>query len=372
MKEYYFTDEQLKEMQNKSFDEKLQISIAKVLQIINITNGKIYVAYSGGKDSGVILHLVATVWKMTKYANEPLIVGLANTTCEYKGMLKHAREFVKWIEDTVGIKIEYYQTSPNIKLKEIFIEHGYPIASKGIARHVSDVRKQMKQHNILWDDIKDHLDQTIENAEYLRNLGFSDGATGCLCGIKSDNTKASSQMRISKRWLPLIYAPFEVSPHCCDELKKKPQKELAERISASAILGEMACESQNRKTAYKKTGCVFEVGKNKYKGKPIGFWTEQDIYEYTRWKQLPLFNYYGEIIEDEKGCLCTTGMDRTGCKICLFGCQFKNNGIHQLKELEPNVCKVIEKPISEGGLGYGEVVDYLNKYCGCSIDIHVE
>lgn len=118
----------------------------------------------------------------------------------------------------------------------------------------------------------------------------------------------------------------------------------------------------------KKTGCVFETSKGKYKGKPIGFWSEQDILHYLKKYELPIFSYYGEIIENN-GVFSLTGMKRTGCKLCLFGCQFENNGIHLLKELEPLVCKVLLKPIEDGGFGYKEVIDYLNQHCNCNIDL---
>ena len=345
MNQYYFTTEQLREMQNKSFDEKVQISVAKILQVINLTQGKVYVAYSGGKDSGVVLHMVAQAWIMTKYRNEPLTVALANTTCEYRGMLTHAKNFVKYIEQEFNIKINYIVTNPTKRWIDIFQEYGYPIASKQIARRVRDIRKIMEERNISYDDIKDHLEQTVENAEYLRGLGFNDSTTSYLCGILSNNEKSAKTTLLSRRWLPLLYAPFKVSPVCCDYLKKIPQNEINNKLNLSAILGELAEESKNRETAYKKTGCINELGKGKYKAKPLGFWTENDILEYTKWKNIPLFEYYGEIIEKENG-LALTGMQRTGCKICLFGCQFSSNGIHLLKELEPTVYKILLKPIT--------------------------
>ena len=368
MKQYYFTTKQLREMQNKSFNDKVQISLSKVLEIITKTQGKIYVAYSGGKDSGVILHMVAQAWSMTKYKEEPLTAALANTTCEYRGMLAHAKKFVKHIENEFNITINFVMTYPTKKWIDIFKEDGYPIASKQVARRVRDIRKIMEEKNISYDDIKDHLEQTVENANYLRSLGFNDSTTSYLCGILSNNEKSAQTTLLARRWLPLLYAPFKVSPVCCDYLKKKPQNEIDKKLNLSVILGELAEESKNRETAYKKTGCVNYLGKGKYKGKPLGFWTENDILEYTKWKNLPLFEYYGEIVETEN-CFELTGMKRTGCKICLFGCQFPTNGIHVLKELEPKAYKILLKPISQGGCGYGEVIKYLNDYCGCSIDI---
>lgn len=255
--EYYFTAEQLKGLQSKSFEEKVQISITKILEIINRTNGQIYVAFSGGKDSSVLLDLTAKIWAMTKYSAEPLNVALANTTCEYNGMLKFAHDFIGIIEERHGIKINFLTTHPDKKIKDIFIDEGYPVVSKTTARKISDVRKIMDEKNISWDDIKEYLDATVENAEYLRKLGFNDSTTAVLCGILSTNKKASSMTRIPRRWLPLLYAPFKVSPKCCDYLKKSPFKKIADQLNMSVLLGEMAEESKIRENAYKKNRMRF-------------------------------------------------------------------------------------------------------------------
>lgn len=59
------------------------------------------------------------------------------------------------------------------------------------------------------------------------------------------------------------------------------------------------------------------------RSKPMSFWTEQDVLQYIREKNLPIVSVYGDIIEckDKKNkCkLCTTGCDRTGCIYCGFG-----------------------------------------------------
>ena len=363
----YFTEQELKKMQGRSFNDKVQTSIAKILELFARTDGNIYVAYSGGKDSGVLLDLVAFCWAMTPYSGEKLTVGFANTGNEYAGMVNFVKEFISFIENKHGIKIDFVETKPQKHFKDVCITEGYPVVSKAIARKVYDIRKDLELNHLTYDDIKDHLEQTMECADYLRGLGLSKTSVACLCGILSDNRLATSQTTLAKRWHPLIYAPFNVSHKCCDYLKKKPQHEMQRQIGKSPILGEMAEESLMRKNAYKKTGCVF-LKDGMYKAKPMGFWLQKDVLKYIYTYKLPIFKYYGEVIKEGEE-FRLTGMQRTGCKMCLFGCQYKENGIHQLKELEPNVARIMLRPIEEKGFGYREVINYLNEYCDCDIDL---
>lgn len=367
-KDYFFTKEEVKELQSRNYYDKKETSLAKAQEIISKTDGKIYVAYSGGKDSGVILDITCVAWKLSKHKDKPLLVALANTTLEFKGLLSHAKKFIKHMEEKHGVKIKLHVTMPDVKPAWVFENIGYPIASKSTAMKVGRIRKIMKEKRISYSDIKDHLECTIENAEYLRKLGFNSCTVSYLCGIKKDNTKASHSTKLARRWIPLLYADFETSEECCEFIKKGPQKKMDKVMKVSPVVGEMASESQQRETSYMKTGCVSSIGKGKFKGKIIGFWLEEDVLRYTKEYDLPLFEYYKEIKETDDG-LCLTGIKRSGCKCCLMGCQYADNSIHQLKYLEPKAWENILKPIEEKGFGYRKVIEFLNEHCKCNIEI---
>ena len=226
--DYCFTREQVHEMQSKLFEEKVLITQSKILQIINLTGGGIYVAFSGGKDSSVVLDITASIWKSV-YPNKPLVVAFANTKAEFSGMIDFIKSYVKYIEKKHGIKIDFHMTQPDIKFKEMFEQIGYPVASKEVAEYVRSIREKMIKLGITFDDIKEHLTPTIENAEYLRELGFSDYQVKRVCRIDKNNKEVNTFV-IPYRWQPLLKAPFKVSGLCCSYLKKKPQKELSEKL----------------------------------------------------------------------------------------------------------------------------------------------
>lgn len=56
------TNEQLEELIQKSLKEKIQISSARIIEWYTRWNGQVYVSFSGGKDSVVLLHLVRRLY----------------------------------------------------------------------------------------------------------------------------------------------------------------------------------------------------------------------------------------------------------------------------------------------------------------------
>ena len=56
------TNEDLKELQSKSLEEKIQISTARIIEWYEHWDGKVAVSFSGGKDSTVLLDLVRNVY----------------------------------------------------------------------------------------------------------------------------------------------------------------------------------------------------------------------------------------------------------------------------------------------------------------------
>ena len=112
------TTDQLKGRQALSLEDKVAMTNQKIKQWYDYWNGNVYVAFSGGKDSTVLLHLVRSL-----YPEVPAV--FCNTGLEYPEIVK----FVKTIDNVTWLK-------PKKTFKRIIEEHGYPVISKEVALKV--------------------------------------------------------------------------------------------------------------------------------------------------------------------------------------------------------------------------------------------
>lgn len=301
------TDEELKQLQNYPLDKKIKLTKQIIKEWYEYNNGNVYVSFSGGKDSTVLLDIVRSI-----YPNVPAV--FCNTTCEFPELL----EFVK-SKDNVTI------LTPEMTFEEVIKTKGYPIVSKSVANCVRLAKKNIAEG---------------KNTLRMRQIkGLEKGS-----------------IFNKGKWEFLLNAPFEVSEECCKELKTKPVVKYEKETGKKPIVAIMANEGRQRGVSIKQAG--FNNYK-KNKSTPMGFWLEQDVLEYILTNKLEICSVYGDIIQvEEKGKMIykTTGEKRTGCIACGMGCHLEKepNRFQRLKKTHPNLYNYI---INE--LGYGKVLDYI-------------
>ena len=137
-------------------------------------------AFSGGKDSQVLLDMTAWMWKKSEeeHGKKPLNVVFSNTSNEFAKMELFVKEYCDLMERKHDIKIRLYVVRGEKTYYEVVKDIGYPVVSKTTCRKVRDIRKWIKKEKIKWEDISDKLDNGIESANLLRKLGASN--TGLL------------------------------------------------------------------------------------------------------------------------------------------------------------------------------------------------
>ena len=316
MSDNKYTPEDLKIMQSWSLERKIQVTQTRIIDWCQKNDGKVYVSFSGGKDSTVLLDLVRRI-----YPDVPAV--FIDTGLEYPEL----REFVKTIQNVTWLK-------PEMNFRNVIEKYGYPVISKEISHTVESAKSLLKQGKD-GDRLK-----KIQGKSYTKNGELS--SYNC------------------KKYEYLLYSPFRISSSCCDIMKKRPVKKYEKESKNRPIIATMACESRTRKIAWLKNGCNAFDSKRPI-SQPMSFWTEQDVLRYISGFNIPYASVYGEIKQGEDGMYYTTGCRRTGCVFCGFGCHLEKepNRYQRLKQTHPKLWNYCMKPWYEGGLGMKEVLDYI-------------
>ena len=201
-----------------------------------------------------------------------------------------------------------------------------------------------------------------------------------------ENTPNKSQYAMT-RYKFLLDAPFEIDSQCCKVMKKNPAHKYHRDTGRNPITAQMASESRVRTQKWLQSGCNgFDL--QIPTSNPMSFWTEQDVLLYIKTYNIPIASVYGEIVEEGEiggqltwddapgygifdmpnASLTTTGCKRTGCMFCGFGCQFSTDDrFVRMKQTHPQVYDYIMRPKDKGGLGYKEVIDWINEHSNFNI-----
>lgn len=307
------TVEDLKIMQSWSLQRKIQVTLTRIIEWYQKNNGKVYVSFSGGKDSTVLLDLV-------RKAFPDVVAVFVDTGLEYPEL----KEFVKTIPNVVYLR-------PEMSFRKVIETYGYPLISKEVSQKIYTARR-------------------------------------CPAGVcagrfepNNEHIKKYGNRYSMVKWKPLRDSNIPISHMCCEIMKKRPAKRYEKQSGNKPIVATMACESQNRRTSWLRYGCN-SFNSDRPISQPMSFWTEQDVLQYIKEFDIPYASVYGDILQNTDGKYYSTKCDRTGCVFCGFGCHLEKepNRFQRLKETHPKLWNYCMKSWSEGGLGMKEVLDYID------------
>ena len=186
-----YSYDQLQALQALSVDEKLAWSHSVIERALGELQ-RPSLAFSAGKDSTVLLHL------LRPYRSD-IVVIYGNTTIEFPECVKFAR----WLRDER--KLNYHEAKPEVTFWWVVREYGWPLMGKtfgvgGVAHKSSRER--------FFDDL---------------------AARGELTGAYA------------------IQAQVPISSACCTFLKERPSQKLQKRLGVDGVfLGILAGESRQR------------------------------------------------------------------------------------------------------------------------------
>lgn len=338
------TKDELRILQAYPLDLKIKKTKLRIKEWVDYYGeDSVYVAFSGGKDSTVLLHVVREM-----YPNIEAV--FVNTGLEYPEIQKFAKSF-----DNVTV------LTPKMSFKEVITKYGYPFISKEVSECISQAKMALK------------------TGKYIQRLKQLEGTWTDKDGNKS--------IFNHEKYKPLLFVDFAISNKCCNIMKKQPAHSYAKQTGKVQMTAQMAGESKLRKQKWLQNGCnAFNA---KYPtSNPMSFWTEQDVLQYIKQNNLSIASVYGDIVYGDKeqqyetllcDCgskLCTTGCDRTGCIFCGFGAHLDKgeSRFQRLKRTHPRQYEYcmgggaydtdgLWKP-TQAGLGMAHCIDELNRLYG--------
>jgi len=120
--------ERLKELQTLPLDRKIAITQARIIEWFNFWEGNVYVSFSGGKDSTVLLDLVIKTIKAIDPTFEVPVV-FSNTGLEYPEIQRFAK--------SKGATF----VTPKMNIVEVIRNYGYPLISKEVSSAIYYARR---------------------------------------------------------------------------------------------------------------------------------------------------------------------------------------------------------------------------------------
>lgn len=373
--------EDLYQLQALPLALKVKMTQARIREWVNEygTDG-VYISFSGGKDSCVLLDIVRNMYPDIKAV-------FIDTGLEFPEL----RDFVSTFDNVEIIR-------PKHTFRDIIYEYGYPIISKEVCEAVSGGRRFLNEvkdallefentggvsseHRVFHYPyyfrkvcgIGEYFRKTSGNSKMggwqndtqataelisLINTGSDSGRlinineivdilpkptvrfARCMGWLDENNcirsnitTRDKSRYNCAK-YKFMLTAPFNVSNRCCTIFKKNPAHSFSHKNGLKPMTAQMASESTLRTQKWLDNGCNgFDM--REPISNPMSFWFDQDCLAYIVNHNLKLANVYGQVVTDagdpinsidewagifdDRPLLKTTGVERSGCMFCLFG-----------------------------------------------------
>lgn len=357
MSDIFISFSDLAKEQAKDLDYKINTAVDAIKQAFDVCKHRAAIAFSGGKDSTVLWHLIRQHFPVQ---SDKLAIIYGNTGIEYPECVTFARKLAKeWCSDN------FYETKP-AKTEEDGLKYE---AQQAV---LEDIINSNRLDEVLKQDGKLKTTKTLESKCTLEKLEFFksnrqvwpvgtrksffwcvDQYGWPILGKANSKLKArriniDCFLRYSKSASddPKLLKYYDIlrkvkfSQACCDILKKEPSERLQAELNIDVIFkGLMAAESRPRTTNFVTRGYLFRSSRPHlgddpfWHCNPISIWTDNDIWEYIKRFNVPYSTLYDMGYTDKQGKFHK--IKRNGCMGCATDILFPNNHMSMLRRTHP-------------------------------------
>lgn len=352
----------------QEFKKPLHYKIDKAVEAIrlgfSVSRHKQALAFSGGKDSTVLWHIIRS--RFPREAEKMEII-YGNTGIEYPESLKFARQLgSEWAapghfhetrpEKTTEDGLKYAAQrevlewlSENGRLAEVLKTDGKLKSTRTLERKATpEMWENFRQRGLVWRKgtpmsywwcVDQYGYPILGKAASLleaRRINID-----CFLMYSRSNSKREELIEYYD-----VLSQCKFSQHCCKLLKKEPSEKMQAELDVDVIFkGLMASESQTRKTNFSTRGYLFASHREHlgtdpfYHCNPLSIWTDADIWEYTEQYSVPQSELYKMGYTDNKG--IWHGIQRNGCWGCATGILYNDNQLKMLRHTYPRLWQAL-------------------------------
>lgn len=332
-----------------------------------LSTGAVGLAFSGGKDSTVLWHLVRAYFPDAEYH-----VIFGNTTVEFPESLAFARKLGKeWGSDKVyfhevlpgcleedGLKYEAQKETLDWLIAEghigeILKEDGKLKSTRALEMAATpEMWENFRERNLVWK--KGTMKSFVWCCDQYGYPILGKAASKLTarrinidCFLRFSDSQSEKQETLE--YYDLL-RHVKTSNHCCSILKKEPSEKKQEELGVDVVMkGLMAEESHSRLLSFATRGYIFKSSRpyapEFYHCSPLGIWKDADIWEYIEKYSVPYSPLYDMTYVNRKheGCY----IKRNGCVGCCTDIAFPDNHMSVLRQTHPNLWR----HYMESGLG---------------------
>lgn len=342
----------INEAQKKPLDYKIETAVTAIGSAFAVQKHTAAIAFSGGKDSTVLWHLIRT-----HFPDKPVEIIYGNTGVEFPESLKFARQLGKeWggehfhetelerlTED--GLKYEAQREvlewlRSEGRLDEVLKADGKLKSTRTLEKKATpEMWEDFRRRKLVWKKGQPKSYWWCADQYGFPILGKAASKLDarrinidCFLEFSESGSKKEELLKYYD-----ILRQCKFSQHCCKQLKKEPSERMQARLDVDVIFkGLMASESHTRCVNFSTRGYIFKSHRKHlgddpfYHCNPISLWTDNDIWEYIHKFNVPYSTLYDI---EYKGCDGQIKkVKRNGCIGCGTDILFRDNHLSALRK----------------------------------------